>query len=125
MAKKARIMMTTEGDVAVVSILETRILDESNIKGLMEEIDAVVDKKYLLKMVIDFKGVTHLSSAVIGKLMALYKRMLKDKREFRIAGLNPVIRQVFKVTKVDKMIEIHDDLGAAVKSFQKKKWFGR
>ena len=124
-SSKSKVMMTTEGDVAVVSILESRILDESNVQAMYGEIETIISKRYVLKMVIDFKEVTHLSSAVIGKIIALHKKLAAEKGQLKLSGLNPVIRQVFKVTKVDKIIEIHDDIGTAVKSFQKKSWFGR
>ena len=124
-SSKSKVMMTSEGDVAVVSILESRILDESNVQAMYEEIEGIISKKYVLKMVIDFKDVTHLSSAVIGKIIALHKKLAAEKGQLKLSGLNPVIRKVFEVTKVDKIIEIHDEIGSAVKSFKKKSWFGR
>jgi anti-anti-sigma factor len=123
MAGQGKVLVTTEGDVAVACLMDARILDETNVQALHKELEDVVAKKYILKLVLDFKNVTHLSSAVIGKIIALHKQMAKEKGVLKLCGLNTVIRQVFKVTKVDKVIEIHDDVGSAVKSFQKKGWF--
>ena len=67
MAGQGRVLVTTEGDVAVACLMDARILDETNVQALHKELEDVVAKKYILKLVIDFKNVTHLSSAVIGK----------------------------------------------------------
>ena len=125
MAKAPHLLTSIEGDIAVVSFLETRILDESNVQAIGKELDELVEKKFILKMILDFSKVSHLSSAVIGKIIALYKKLSAEKGQIKLCGLNPVIREVFKVTQIDKMIEIHTDMATALKSFQKKKWFGR
>ena len=125
MGKKPKLITTIEGGVAVVSFVDARILDESSIKAIGNELEELITKKYILKMVLDFSKVSHLSSAVIGKIIAVYKKMKAEKGEIKLAGMNPVIREVFKVTQVDKMIEIQKDSASALKSFQKKKWFGR
>ena len=125
MPQGPRLMTSMEGDVAVVSFLDGRILDESNVQAIGKELNDLVEKKYILKMVLDFAKVSHLSSAVIGKIIALYKKLAKENGQLKLCGLNPVIREVFQVTQVDKMIEIHTDRTSATKSFQKKRWFGR
>jgi anti-anti-sigma regulatory factor len=38
--------------------------------------------------------------------------------------VDPSVREVFKITQLDKMIEIKDDLGSAVKSFKKAGGWG-
>lgn len=125
MGTKPRLITTIEGDVAVVSFIDARILDESSVKAIGNELEDLITKRYLLKMILDFSKVSHLSSAVIGKIIAVYKKMKAEKGEIKLCGLNPVIREVFKVTQVDKMIEVQKDTGSALKSFQKKRWFGR
>jgi anti-anti-sigma regulatory factor len=41
-----------------------------------------------------------------------------------LASISPDIRQVFKITKLDKLFEIETDEAAARKAFMRRGWFG-
>ncbi len=117
--KKGRLITQTVGDVTVVDFLDSRILDENVIKVVVEEIFALVNNSYKIKLIIDFQNVDYLSSAVLGKMVALKKLCDEAKGMLRLCNIKPSIRQIFTITKLDKLIEIHPDQGAAMKSMQK------
>ena len=120
---KSRIQVIVQGDqVAVVTLLEARILDEANIGELGQELMDLVKKRYMIKMVIDLSQVQYLSSAVLRHLIALYKAIKEEKGDLKLCCVKPEIREVFKITQLDKMMEIHEELVAAVNSFKKKGW---
>ncbi len=119
---RPKIQTAVQGDIAVVTILESRILDESNVQELGKSLMELVTKQYMIKMVIDMGEVKYLSSAVLRQFIALYKAIIAEKGDLKLCRVNPEVREVFKITQLDKMIEIKDDLETAINAFKKKGW---
>jgi anti-anti-sigma factor len=121
---KPKMQTVVQGDIAIVSILESRILDENNINEIGKALMDLVTKQYMIKMIIDMGEVKYLSSAVLRQLIALYKAIKTEKGDLKICRVNPEVREVFKITQLDKMIEIKDDLESAINAFKKKGGWG-
>ncbi|MGD0093117.1 MAG: STAS domain-containing protein [Planctomycetota bacterium] len=119
---KTQVQAHTQGDVGVVTILAARILDETNIAALGQELTDLVKKQYMVKMVIDLGEVKYLSSAVLRQFIALYKLIKAEKGNLKLCRIDPNVREVFKITQLDKMIEIFDDVQKAVNSFKRFDW---
>lgn len=120
--QRPKLQTAVQGDVAVVTILEVGILDENNINDIGRQLQDLVKKQYMIKMVVDLGNVKYLSSAVLRQFIALYKAIKEEKGDLKLCHVRPEIREVFKITKLDKMIEIHDTLQAAVNSFKRRGW---
>lgn len=112
-------------DVTVVNFTEAKILDEAKIaqigKELMDMAAAASEKK---KMVLNFQGVSFMSSAMIGKLVLLNKKCKNDEIALKLCEISPNVMEVFKITKLNKVFDIYADEEKALKSFTKKSWFG-
>lgn len=115
-AKQSQIIMQKQGDVAVVSLLSKRMLDESNIQGLYDELRALVEEKGVNKMVINFDGVTYLSSAVLGKLISLLKLIRQNRGRLRICNVHPNVAEIFSITQLDQVIGLDANITEAVES---------
>lgn len=109
-------------DIAIVTILESRILDEANIHAIGKELTDLVTKRYMIKMIVDLTEVQYLSSAVLRVFIALYKQIKAENGDLKLCCVRPSIREVFKVTQLDKMIPILETQEAAVNDFKKKSW---
>lgn len=126
MDKKSSLIMANKiGDVMVVNFLTSQVLDEMNVQQLGNELDQLLEKEYANKMVINFTKIKFLSSAVLGKLISLNKKIGAMKGRIAFCGINPDIMQVFKITRLDKLIPITDDEDDAVKKVLKPGLFGR
>lgn len=123
--KSSLIMASQVGDVGVVSFLTSQVLDEMNVQQLGKELDELVEKQYMIKMVIDFSKIKFLSSAVLGKLISLNKKITAQKGRLAFCNINPEIMQVFKITRLDKLIPICEDEEAAIKAVLKPGLFRR
>jgi len=119
------IMASRVGEVGVVSFLTSQVLDEMNVQQLGTELNNLVDKEYMIKMVINFSKIRFLSSAVLGKLIALNKKISAQKGRLVFCNINPDIMEVFRITRLDKLIPIYDDEDEAVKKVLKPGLFGR
>lgn len=123
--KPSLIMVSQIGEVGVVNFLTSQVLDEMNVQQLGKELDALVQKEHTIRMVINFSKIKFLSSAVLGKLISLHKKIAGEKGHLAFCSINKDIMQVFKITRLDKLIPIYDDEDAAVKGVAKPGLFGR
>ncbi len=125
-AKRGALVMASQiGEVTVVSFLTTQVLDEMNVHQLGEELNNLVDKEGKIKLVLNFSKVKYLSSAVLGKLISLNKKVANLKGRIGLCLINPEIMKVFKITQLDKMIPIFESEDDAVKGIAKPGLFGR
>jgi len=63
-------------------------------------------KKSPREVVIDMVNLKSISSSGIGKIIFLYKGLLKKNGKVRITGVNETIMQIFKIIKLDKLMEV-------------------
>ncbi len=123
--RNSLIMASQIGDVCVVNFLTSQVLDEMNVQQLGQELNDLIDKEGKTRLVVNFSKIKFLSSAVLGKLISLNKKMTSLKGRMAFCAINPDIMQVFKITRLDKLIDIYDDEDAAVKGVSKPGLFGR
>ncbi len=119
-------LRTQESDgVLVVFFNENKILDEAKIQKIGTELieaadTATSDKKLLL----NFTGVDFMSSAMIGKLVLLNKKCRTDGVALKLSDISGNVSEVFKIMRLNKVFEIYKTQEKALKSFDKKGWFG-
>jgi len=118
MARNALIMAESRAGVGIVRFTTSQVLDELNVQQLGQELNDLVDKAYMTKMVINFEQIRFLSSAVLGKLISLHKRLQKEKGRLAFCCINKDIMQVFKITRLDKLIPIFDTEDEAVNAVE-------
>jgi anti-sigma B factor antagonist len=89
-----RINVTLRGDIYVDQTDE--LLDTFN--GIIE--------KSPEEVVIDIKDLKSITSSGIGKIVLLYKGLNQKNGKIKIIGVNETIMQIFRVVKLDKLVEI-------------------
>ena len=117
-ATESRLKVRNEGGVIQIQFRDRNILDEANIQQIGEEIKALIDKEPKTRLVIDFKDVDHLSSAALGTLITVNNRIRTAQGQLRLCNIDPQIYQVFVITKLNKLFEIHETAEKAVASFK-------
>ena len=110
----AMLRIQKQNDVAVISFATSRILDQSNVQQLGEEFDALTDEYELKKIVVNFSGVSYMSSAVMGKLVRLLKKVQSIKGQIRLCSIEDSIYEIFRIMRFDKMFKIRDHEDQAV-----------
>ena len=112
--KDALLRVQKQDDVAIVSFVTSRILDQSNVQQLGEEFDALVDQFHLGKIVLNFENVSYMSSAVMGKLVALLKKVKGSGGRLKLCNIEASIYEIFEIMRFDKMFEIAQSVDEAV-----------
>lgn len=110
--------------VLVVSFTDAKLLEETKIQQVGGELLEMVTRAQNNRLVLNFSGVTFMSSAMIGKLVLLNKKCKTDGVDLKFCEISSNVMDVFKITKLNKVFDIHPSVDKAVKSFDKKGWFG-
>ena len=109
-----RIDIETIGDVTVARFVEKKILDEANIDQMGQEMFGLVDQDGRTRIVLDFSNVEYLSSAALGKLITMNKKVTAVGGKLRLCSIRKDIYDVFKITRLDKILDLKDDLDSAL-----------
>jgi anti-sigma B factor antagonist len=118
MAVQRRLEVAEVGDVTVVRFVDRKILDESNIQDMGQELFQLVEEQKRNKILLNFTSVDFLSSAALGKLITLDKKVKAHGGMLKLSNIQPDIYEVFAITKLNKLFDIRDDEAAALVAFQ-------
>lgn len=66
-------------------------------------------------IVVDFSELNYLNSMGLSMIMKMYRKTRKDESVVRLCGMNPHIRKLFAITRLDKILDIDDNMEAARK----------
>jgi len=80
-------------------------IDESGAEELKARFLGL-NRTALKEVVFDFKGVSHIGSAGIGKLLLFYKELAISGGSIRIINISDSIRDLFRVLKLDTIFTI-------------------
>ena len=105
------------GDVRVVEFTLTDMTDGVFIKKVGDEIYELIQKLEHPRIVIDFGKVERLSSATLGMMVAL-KKVIVDKQggELRVCNIAKHLQEIFKMTRLTRVMKICDTADDAVAS---------
>lgn len=104
--KSSRIIVNRGVDVSFVTIVDEEILDEADIKEIEQEISAVMAEGERPNLLLDFSNVKFMSSAFLGLLVKIHKRVVEDGGELKLSNLDRNLQRVFQITRLDKVFDI-------------------
>ena len=105
------------GDVSVVRFREHKIVEDVNIQELGQEMFHLVEADGRDRLLLDFSTVDFLSSAALGKLITLDKKMKAHGGVLKLSNIRPEIYEVFAITKLNRLFDIRKDEAEALAAF--------
>src|SRR5574340_896944 len=105
------------GDVTIAKFIDRKILDENNIQIIGNQLFDLVDEEGRTKIILDFSNVEYLSSAALGKLITMEKKVKASKGKLRLCCIRPEIYEVFAITKLNRLFKIYEDRERALEGF--------
>jgi anti-sigma B factor antagonist len=103
--------------VTIARFTDKKILDESNIQIIGNQLFNLVDEDHRQKIILDFTNVEYLSSAALGKLITMDKKVKAAGGKLRLCSIRSDIKEVFKITRLDKLFQILDNRDKAIEGF--------
>jgi anti-sigma B factor antagonist len=104
--------------VRVLRFHNARILSEQSVnelgKRLLSSLEACEDPP---RMTISFGGVQFLSSAAIGKLILVQRKVKERAGELKLCDMNSSTLDIFRVAHLADYFDIRPDLNSALSTF--------
>jgi anti-anti-sigma factor len=104
-------------DVAMVEIRTREIHGPQMALELGHELAVVTGQDWAKRVLVNFHRVGFLSSTGFAAIFKLLSRARAEGRDVMLCGMDPGVRLGAEIVGLDKVAEIHDDEGAALRAF--------
>lgn len=101
---------TSAGDALVTAAAGK--IDLSNSDGFQAALSASLAKAGS-NLILDMSGVDYVSSAGLRALMIVHKAAKAANKNFAVAALQPLVAEVFTITKFNQVFAVFDTVAAA------------
>jgi len=115
--EQSHIKVRGANGVKIVEFADRKILEELSIHEIGEELSKLVSEMENVKLLLCFKNVEHLSSAALGMLINLNKRVNEQEGQLKLSDISPPIFEVFKITRLNKLFSIYGTSSEALADF--------
>lgn len=119
------LLSQTNGDVLVVYLADTNLVSAARIDEVSDALLEAMKRAEHGKLLLNFQAVRSMASAMLGKLLKLRKLCETSKVDLKLCNICDNILEVFQVTKLNKVFDIHDEEATALKAFAKRGWLFR
>ncbi len=117
MDASANVLTQKIGDVTIVTLLESRLLESQQLDALGQELYRLVDQMDRKKLIVDCTKVQFLASAAISVFVNLQRKSSAIRGTLIICGMRKEIMQVFEITRLTKLFKFAEDEKAAFQLF--------
>src|SRR5687768_13172550 len=105
MAGYRRLEITEMREITIVRFVDRKSLDEGNIQEVGQELFGLVEEEGRQRLLLNFSNVDFLSSAALGKLITLDKKVKARGGTLKLSNIRPNIYEVFAITKLNKLFD--------------------
>jgi anti-sigma B factor antagonist len=90
------------------------IANAENIEVFRQHIDRLIDSD-VTTVILDFEKLEEIDSTGIGGIISLLKRMRLKSGDVRIINLRGAVKKLFELLRIDRGIDVYEDLESALK----------
>jgi len=113
---KPRISVEYAENATIVTFVDEKILEEMDIQSLQASVMSVIEEAERVNLILDFCNVRFFSSAVLGLLMRISKKVYEREGQLRLCNISPRIYEIFKITRLNKIFDIYENVKSATES---------
>jgi anti-sigma B factor antagonist len=110
MPQPARLDVRDEGPVRIIRFQDRSLSDEATIRGVGDQLAAAIPRTGPPSVILDFSGVEMITSMMVGKLIALQRRVDNQHGQMRFCELSDPVRGVFRTANLDRLFALDRDL---------------
>ena len=115
--QRRRLEIEKMGDVTVVCLKDRKILVEEQIQAVGDQLMSLANESGPVQLLLNFRNVEYMSSAVLGMLVSLNKKIKAAGGKLVLCNIDAQIREVFEITKLDKLFVIRGEEQEALETF--------
>ena len=102
-------------DRAVIATPQMKLMDDDALKVLTRLVDEAAEANPAVPLVvIDLSRVTILPSLALGLLVQMANKCQAREQKLKLAGVQPPVRQVFSITRLDRVFQFADSVETAM-----------
>ena len=103
-----------EGNVSVVAVEGD--LDARSAMGLKLALNEKIEAGNV-RILVDLSEVPYVDAAGLGVLVSGFKNATRQSGDLRLCGLQPDVKSLFELTRLNKVFQIFEDSSSALASF--------
>ncbi len=107
--------------VLVVRFVDTELSDEIRIREIGAELIELGSQPEVKQLLLNFDGVSFMSSAMLGQLAILTKRCISHHVGLKMCNVDETMREVLRIVRLDTLAEIVGDEKEALKAFRRER----
>jgi anti-anti-sigma factor len=100
----SRIRVEPLGEWVLVDFVDAKALDGHHVQSIGDELFELTERYHLV--VLNFASVASLSAAMLGKLIALQRRVVQRGGQLALCAVNSDIQELIRLAKLDKHMQI-------------------
>jgi anti-anti-sigma factor len=93
-------------DVTFVTFIDEKILEDKQLRELQKSFETVIERNDNKKLILDFINVKFMTSAFLGLLIRIHKKVCELDGQIQLCNVDPNIRRVFEITQLTKIFDI-------------------
>jgi anti-sigma B factor antagonist len=98
----------------IATITRPQLSEEENIDVLGKELVDLVEQHGCRKMIVNLQHVTYITSAALGKLITLHRRLHRKEGQLIVCGATESVKDVLRASRLDEYFIVVDDAEAAL-----------
>ncbi|MFW5698255.1 MAG: STAS domain-containing protein [Planctomycetota bacterium] len=96
-------------NLVLATVTKSRLTDAATINDIGLELLRQLELYPRISLIIHLGQVSQLSSAMLGKIIAVHKKVVEYRGRMAITGVGKELSPLFKVTKLDKVLDVRSD----------------
>lgn len=103
---------TVDGGIGILSFSGSLVFEEST--DLKTLINPYLDDQQYIGIICNLEKVDYIDSSGLGVIVSIFKSLKGANRKFAISGLNERNRELFNISKLDKLLIIASNTESAL-----------
>jgi anti-anti-sigma factor len=100
---------------ALVRFVNAEVLfEEGAVRAVGDQLERLVSEEGHTRLLLDLRGVRYVSGAMLGRLAALQQKIGRVRGRIQLYGLDPLVRDVLRITRLEREFDLCDDEAQAL-----------
>ena len=112
-----RVFVETVGGVTVASFADSELTADQVIEEVSDQLHGLAENLGLARVLLNFREVRLMSSSMLAVLLKFSRKVTSAQGKVKLCCIAPNLKEIFKITRFDKIFEIHDQESTALDSF--------
>ena len=113
----SRVFLETVGGVTVASFADADLIADQVIEEVGRQLENLAEGLELGRVVLNFREVRFMSSSMLAVLLRFSRKVSAANGRLKLCCIAPSLREIFKITRFDRIFEIFEEESTALDSF--------